>query len=233
MITRPFYLLGAAVAVLGILAASLVGQGAGQATGPAPASAGKDYIEGTVSSTKGPEAGAWVIAETTDLPTRYIKAVVTDDRGRYLIPDLPKANYTIWARAYGLMDSPKVKTELGKVVDLKPTVAPDAKSASHYYPAMYWYSLVNVPKPDEFPGTGDRGNGILPARQEPGSVARGDEDRRLRGLPSTWQRVHADDSGHVQQYGSGAGVAAPLAVGTGRRANVWRHADASRPQGFQ
>ena len=71
-----------------------------------------------------------MIAETTDLPTRYIKEVVTDDRGRYLIPDLPKAKYTVWARGYGLVDSPKVQTEPGKLVDLKPTVAPDAKTAA-------------------------------------------------------------------------------------------------------
>ena len=102
-------------------------------------------IGGVVSSTKGPEAGVWVIAETTDLPTRYIKEVVTDDRGRYLIPDLPKANYTVWARGYGLVDSPKVQTEPGKMVDLKPTVAPDAKTAAQYYPANYWYALLKVP----------------------------------------------------------------------------------------
>ncbi len=71
-------------------------------------------IGGVVSSTKGPEAGVWVIAETTDLPTRYIKEVVTDDRGRYLIPDLPKANYTVWARGYGLVDSPKVQDRTGQ-----------------------------------------------------------------------------------------------------------------------
>ena len=69
-----------------------------------------DDIGGVVSSSKGPEAGVWVIAETTDLPTRYIKEVVTDDHGRYLIPDLPTAKYTVWARGYGLVDSPKVQT---------------------------------------------------------------------------------------------------------------------------
>ena len=69
-----------------------------------------DEIGGVVSSAKGPEAGVWVIAETTDLPTRYIKEVVTDDQGRYLIPALPAANYTVWARGYGLVDSPKVQT---------------------------------------------------------------------------------------------------------------------------
>ena len=58
----------------------------------------------------GPEAGVWVIAETRDLPVRFIKIVVTDDQGRYVVPDLPKANYDIWVRGYGLVDSPKVKS---------------------------------------------------------------------------------------------------------------------------
>jgi hypothetical protein len=119
-------------------------------------------IGGVVSSSKGPEAGVWVIAETTDLPTRYIKEVVTDDRGRYVIPELPKAKYTVFARGYGLMDSPKVEAEPGKLIDLKPTVAPDAKSAAQYYPGNYWYSLMKVPEKNEFPGTGPSGNGISP-----------------------------------------------------------------------
>ncbi|HTR37597.1 MAG TPA: carboxypeptidase-like regulatory domain-containing protein, partial [Bryobacteraceae bacterium] len=119
-------------------------------------------IGGVVSSSKGPEAGVWVIAETTDLPTRYIKEVVTDDRGRYLIPDLPKANYTVWARGYGLVDSPKAKTEPGKLVDLKATIAADAKTASAIYPANYWYALLKVPPKSDFPGTGPEGNGISP-----------------------------------------------------------------------
>jgi len=121
-----------------------------------------DDIGGVVSSNKGPEAGVWVIAETTDLPTRYIKEVVTDDRGRYLIPDLPKAKYTVWARGYGLVDSPKVETEPGKTVDLKPTAAPDPKTAAKLYPASYWYAMMKVPEKNEFPGTGPSGNGISP-----------------------------------------------------------------------
>ena len=36
----------------------------------ASASVKADDIGGMVSSSKGPEAGVWVIAETTDLPTR-------------------------------------------------------------------------------------------------------------------------------------------------------------------
>lgn len=54
-----------------------------------------DDIGGVVTGANGPEPGVWVIAETNDLPTKYAKIVVTDDQGRYLLPDLPKANYTV------------------------------------------------------------------------------------------------------------------------------------------
>ncbi len=77
------------------------------------ASASAD-VGGVVTSSNGPEAGVWVIAETTDLPTKFVKIVVTDDQGRYLVPDLPKANYNVWVRGYGLVDSPKVKATPGK-----------------------------------------------------------------------------------------------------------------------
>src|SRR5689334_21504861 len=78
-----------------------------------------NVIEGTVTSKSGAEAGGWVIAETTELPTRFIKIVVTDDRGRYVLPELPKANYDVWVRGYGLVDSPKVKAAPGNKLDLK------------------------------------------------------------------------------------------------------------------
>src|ERR1051326_784281 len=84
-----------------------------------------DDIGGVVTSSKGPEAGVWVIAETNDLGTRYAKIVVTDDRGRYLLPDLPKANYNVWVRGYGLVDSAKVKAAPGKMLNLTATVAPN------------------------------------------------------------------------------------------------------------
>jgi len=91
-----------------------------------------DDIGGVVTSAKGPEAGVWVIAETTDLPTRYAKMVVTDDQGRYLVPDLPKATYNMWVRGYGLVDSPKVKAAPGKVVNLKAVIAPNEAAAARY-----------------------------------------------------------------------------------------------------
>src|SRR5437773_10612690 len=83
-----------------------------------------DDIGGVVTSKSGPEAGVWVIAETTELGTRFAKMVVTDDRGRYVIPDLPQANYSVWVRGYGLVDSPKVKTARGQIVNLTAVLAP-------------------------------------------------------------------------------------------------------------
>jgi hypothetical protein len=114
-------------------------------------SAGANDLAGTVTGPQGPEAGVWVIAETTDLPTKFAKIVVTDDRGRYLIPDLPKANYNVWVRGYGLVDSPKVRTGPGATLNLKAVPAPDAAAAAQYYPAIYWYSLLKIPQAGEFP----------------------------------------------------------------------------------
>jgi hypothetical protein len=119
-------------------------------------------LRGTVTSGHGPEAGVWVIAETTELPTRHAKIVVTDDQGRFLIPDLPDANYEVWVRGYGLVDSPKVKATPGQSLKLQAVIAPDAAAAAQYYPAIYWYSLLKVPPAAEFPGTGASGNGINP-----------------------------------------------------------------------
>jgi len=123
--------------------------------------AGAD-IAGKVTSPAGAEAGVWVIAETKDLPTRYIKIVVTDDNGRYLLPNLPKAKYQIWVRGYGLVDSKPQDVEPGRRIDLLATPAPDAKAAAQYYPAAYWYALLKPPAESEFPGTGASGNGIAP-----------------------------------------------------------------------
>jgi hypothetical protein len=119
-----------------------------------PVSIDNDDIGGVVTSAKGAEAGVWVIAETTDLPTRFAKMVVTDDQGRYLLPDLPKASYNIWVRGYGLVDSPKVKATPGKNLNLKAVVAPNEAAAAKYYPAIYWYSMMKIPDANEFGGKG-------------------------------------------------------------------------------
>jgi hypothetical protein len=114
-----------------------------------------DDIGGVVTGPTGPEAGVWVIAETKDLPTRFARMVVTDDQGRYVLPDLPKAKYKIWVRGYGLVDSPKVDGEPGKQLNLTAVAAPNEAAAAQYYPAIYWYSMLKIPGADQFGGHGD------------------------------------------------------------------------------
>ena len=114
-----------------------------------------DDIGGVVRGPNGPEAGVWVIAETRDLPVRFVRIVVTDDQGRFVVPDLPKANYDIWVRGYGLVDSDKVKSEPGKTLSLAAKVAPSEAAAAHYYPAIYWYAMMKIPGADQFGGKSD------------------------------------------------------------------------------
>src|SRR4030095_15775368 len=90
-----------------------------------------DDVGGVVRSSKGPEAGVWVIAETKDLPTPYAKIVVTDDQGRYLLPDLPKANYSVFVRGYALVDSQRVSATPGKALNLTAVIAPNDHAGAH------------------------------------------------------------------------------------------------------
>src|SRR5260370_32668757 len=96
-----------------------------------------DDIGGVVTGTNGPEAGVWVIAETTDLPTKFAKIVVTDDQGRYVVPDLPKANYQVWVRGYGLVDSPKVSAKPGQQLNLTAGPPPTQRAGAPHYSALY------------------------------------------------------------------------------------------------
>ena len=121
--------------------------------GAAPA-IDNDDIGGVVTGAQGPEAGVWVIAETRSTPTRLIKSVVTDDRGRYVVPDLPAGEYDVWVRGYGLVDSPKVKSAPGKVVNLKAVAAPDKKAASQYYPAQVLVRAAAAAAEERFPRHG-------------------------------------------------------------------------------
>jgi len=147
------------IATAVILLVSLSGLNAQQSPGEG-IPIGRDDIAGVVTSTKGGEAGVWVIAETADLPAKFVKIVVTDDTGRYLLPQLPKANYKVWVRGYGLVDSPPTQAAPGRIVNLTAVVAPNPRAAAEYYPAIYWFSLLRVPDKSKFPGTGPKGNGI-------------------------------------------------------------------------
>ena len=149
------------VCIVGFMAVFLIGLSACQQGGEVVV-IDDDDIGGVVSGPDGPEAGVWVIAETTDLPTKFSRTVVTDGQGSYVIPDLPDATYDVWVRGYGLVDSEKIRLRPGTTQDLLAVLAPDQHAAAQYYPAGYWFSLIEVPAKSEFPGTGPGGNGILP-----------------------------------------------------------------------
>src|SRR5437762_511517 len=198
---RRVHLQVVAIAFVATVVFSLIGVQS-QNTPQATVAIDPDDIGGVVTSSRGPEAGVWVIAETRDTPTRLIKVVVTDDQGRYLIPDLPKANYDVWVRGYGLVDSAKVKAAPGKILNLTAVAAPNPKAAANYYPALYWFSLLQVPPKSDFPGTGPapRGNGISPTMKSQGE----------------WIRnvVNTDGCTGCHQLGNKATREIPKALGT-------------------
>src|SRR5260221_8410636 len=146
----------------------LIGLVAGSALDPGSAlqaqrAAPQGYITGVVRGGQGPEAGVWVIAETKDLPTNFIKIVVTDDQGRFMVPELPAANYRVFVRGYGLVDSTPIQAKPGtSEIALTATVAKTPQEAAKVYPGSYWLSLLEPPAAKEFPGTGPgpEGNGL-------------------------------------------------------------------------
>jgi hypothetical protein len=150
MKTRNLFLLMSLTVTAVLLAPSSGLQAQQKNAGSSKIDIGKKDIGGVVTSSKGPEAGVWVIAETTDLPTKYAKIVVTDDQGRYVIPDLPPGNYQVFVRGYGLVDSQRQPGKLGQHLDLKAEVAPDAHAAAQVYPAAWWLSMMNVPDDKAF-----------------------------------------------------------------------------------
>src|SRR6201994_4893581 len=133
----------ASIAALGTV--GLLAGGPAQLCAQTTVAIDNDDIGGVVTGPNGPEAGVWVIAETNDLPTRFARSVVTDDQGRYVVPDLPKGKYKVWVRGYGLVDSAKVDSEPGKQLNLTAVPAPDERAAAQYYPAIYWYSMLKIP----------------------------------------------------------------------------------------
>ncbi|MGD0966444.1 MAG: carboxypeptidase-like regulatory domain-containing protein [Candidatus Acidiferrales bacterium] len=126
------------------------------AAAPNRATVATGDISGVITSSNGPEGGVWVIAETADLETKFRKIVVTNDKGQYLLPDLPEASYRIWVRGYGLVDSAPVEARPGVTLPLNAVIAPTARASAEYYPADYWASLLTIPPKSAFPITVSR-----------------------------------------------------------------------------
>ena len=203
---------------------------------------GDHDLGGVVTSANGPEAGVWVIAETTDLPTKFAKIVVTDDQGRYVVPDLPQANYSVWVRGYGLVDSAKTKTAPGKIVNLTAVPAPNAAAAAQYYPAIYWYSMLKIPDASQFGGKSEIPEKVTQQEwlttiknracvgcHQLGQLA-------TRTIPAVFTAEFKDsDEAWMRRVQSGQ--AAPLMVGTARRharrraVPLFRRLDRPRRQG--
>src|SRR5438067_151225 len=205
---RKFFFAAVAGLVLATIVAAALGLARTDAAAQAAVAVDADDIGGVVTGARGPEAGVWVIAESTTLPTTLRKIVVTDDQGRYLVPDLPKADYAVWVRGYGLVDSPKKTAAPGKTLNLTAVPAPTAKAAAEYYPALYWFSLMRVPPKSDFPGTGPTGNGIAPNIRSQGEWIR--------------QVVNTDGCTGCHQLGGKATREIPASLGTfGSSSQAW------------
>jgi len=163
-----------------------------------------DDIAGVVSSAMGTEAGVWVIAETADLGTRFVRIVVTDDEGRYLVPDLPDADYELWVRGYGLSDSEKTAASPGQNLDLTATIAPDAAAAAQIYPAAYWFAMMNLPTEEEAAEIDGGLNRYLTWVKNMGCVGchqLGNEATRT--IPESLQNIESSEQAWARRISSG------------------------------
>lgn len=143
----------------GALIASAFGLGACQGGG-----ADQTMISGQVLNTAGhaPEAGVWVIAQTDSLPTPFRKIVVTNDDGRFVVPDLPKGAYHLFVRGYGLKDSAAVDAAPGAKLELAVSSAATPQEAAKVYPAQSWLSLYQPPALASLPRVTGAGGGVAP-----------------------------------------------------------------------
>ncbi len=203
MVNRHLLYSSAAAAGLVVLLAAWPVAGPQAQQSPPPAvSIDADDIGGVVTGRNGPEAGVWVIAETTELGTRFAKMVVTDDLGRYLIPDLPQANYSVWVRGYGLVDSPRVTSHARADREPHRGAGAERESRSGVLPRHLLVLDALDSGPEFFPGYGaerQRDAGRLP---DTGTMVERRPVERLRQLPPAGRQGHARDSrgtGHIRQ----------------------------------
>ena len=152
-----------AVVVAALVAATLGTVGARQTAAPTVA-IDADDIGGVVTGAAGPEAGVWVIAETTDAAD----ALDQERRHRRSGP-LPHSRSAEGAlrrlgpRLRARRLARRSKRRQARRSRLKAVAAPAREAAAEYYPAQVPGSRCCRCRPkSDFPGTGPSGNGIAP-----------------------------------------------------------------------
>ena len=180
-----------------------------------------DDIGGVVTSANGPEAGVWVIAETDDLDTRFVRTVMTDDEGRFVVPDLPDVDYQLWVRGYGLVDSAEIDASPGDVVTLTAVAAPDPAAAAHAYPAAYWYSMMGLPTEEELAPIEGGMNEYLTWMKNMGCVGchqLGQESTRT--IPAVLGEFESSEDAWLRRISSGQAGRSMASQVTGRLAGL-------------
>ena len=183
------------LALAAAAAALLIGLSAPARAQPAVA-IDADDIGGVVTGPSGPEAGVWVIAETRDLPVRYIKM----RRHRRSRP-LRRARSAegelqrLGARLRPRRQRRRSRPSPASVVNLTATPAPNAAAAAQYYPAIYWYSMLH----DSRRRASSAARAAIPGDITQHRLAQHDEEQRLRRLPSARPPLDAHDSGSLRR----------------------------------
>ena len=180
-----------------------------------------DDIAGIVRSSKGPEAGVWVIAESADFETFFARIVVTDDQGRYLVPDLPPANYQLWSRGYGLLDSPRSPARPGDEVNITAEPAQDPWEAAQIYPAAYWFAMMDLPQASELEQIEGGLEAYLSWMKNSGCVGCHQlGSAATRTLPAALGEFETHEAAWVRRVSSGQAGSAMLGQLTGRLQSV-------------
>ena len=208
-------LLLAFVAALALRSSATSAQGGRAAGIPVDA----DDIAGTVMSTRGPEAGVWVIAETTDTPTKFRKIVVTDEQGRYLLPDLPDESHVpdlgsrLWPGRFGASSGD------GRAGNLALTAAVAAERARRRAASTRRTTgnrSSTFRRRTEFPGTGPTGNGISPEMRR--SITGSIRSKRTATSAISWETRRRARSRRRSAHSRGASTPGIAACRTARTA---------------
>src|SRR5690606_25245312 len=207
------------------LAAALAAATSAHAQTSADVEIDGDDIGGVVMSRDGPEAGVWVIAETSERDTRFARIVVTDDQGRFVVPDLPDAAYSVWVRGYGLVDSQRVATRPGEPVALTVTPATDPAVAAETYPAIYSYSMMRLPSEAEVAAIPGGLNRYIASMTNLGCIGCHQLGQRsTRTIPASLGEFDSSLDAWVRRLQSGQAGEAMIAIAAGQQIGraAWR-----------